>query len=289
VRRACIDIGSNTTRLLVAECEGDNLLEIHQERAFTHIGRGLLADGTIGPEKIREVVAVVASQVECARELGAHEIWGVGTAAIRRAGNGALLVDAIEAGCGLQVEILGGEDEARLAFVGAARTLDHVPTGSLGVVDVGGGSSELVVGALPDAVTWWTSLAIGSGDIAHTYLLSDPPSLAQLEAARDRIQQAIAGLEAPHPTEAVAVGGSATSLRRLAGPLLDADAFRRSLRLLSTEHAGDVASRFALDIDRVRLLPAGLLLLQAASQLLRAPLRIARGGVREGILLEANS
>jgi exopolyphosphatase/guanosine-5'-triphosphate,3'-diphosphate pyrophosphatase len=289
VRRACIDIGSNTTRLLVAECDGEQLLEVHQERAFTRIGRGLLDDGTIGSAKIAEVVEVVQGQLRNARDLGAADVRGVATAAIRRAGNGAALVTAIRAACGLGVEILSGDEEARLAFVGAARTLDHRPAGELGVVDVGGGSFELVIGTCPDRVNWCASLALGSGDLTDGCLRSDPPSDAELSQARSQLTTALEVLEVPQPAEAVAVGGSATSLRRLAGPLLDSETFSRVLALLASERASEIARRFGLDLDRVRLLPAGLLILQAASERFGIPLQIGRGGVREGVLLEASS
>jgi exopolyphosphatase/guanosine-5'-triphosphate,3'-diphosphate pyrophosphatase len=287
VRRACIDIGSNTTRLLVAECDRDTLLEIYQEKAFTHIGRGLSRDGTIPPRKIAEVVEVVATQIRTARELGAADVHGVATAAVRRAANGSELVAAIDGRCGLTIDVLSGEEEARLAFVGAAKTLDHAPAGELGVVDVGGGSSELVVGTAPNQVSWCTSFGVGSGDLAEICLVSDPPSSGELSDARARVAKALEGVTVPHPAEAVAVGGSATSLRRLAGPRLDADAFGCALALLATERRSDVAARFALDIDRVRLLPAGLLILEAVSELFGTSLQIARGGVREGVLLEA--
>jgi exopolyphosphatase / guanosine-5'-triphosphate,3'-diphosphate pyrophosphatase len=287
VRRACIDIGSNTTRLLVAESDGEVLLEVHQERVFTHIGRGVAKDGTIGPDKIAEVVEVVGDQLRIARELGAAEVVGVATAAIREAANGRQLVAAIDRSCGLPVRILSEEDEARLAFAGAARTLGHVPAGELGVVDVGGRSSELVVGLAPDQVSWCSSVAIGSGELADRCLCSDPPSPAELRAARASVAGAMDGLEVPRPAEAVAVGGSAASLRRLSGPLLDADAFAQSLHLLCSERAVDVARRYALDLERVRLLPAGLLILQAASERFGAALQVGRGGLREGILLAA--
>ena len=287
MRRACIDIGSNTTRLLVAECDRDTLLEIHQEKAFTHIGRGLLCDGTIPATKIAEVVDVVALQIRTAHELGATDVRGVATAAIRRAANGSELVAAIDGGCGLKIDVLSGEEEARFAFVGAAKTLDHAPAGELGVVDVGGGSSELVVGTAPNKVSWCTSFGVGSGDLAEVCLLSDPPSSSELSDARARIARALEGVAVPHPAEAVAVGGSATSLRRLAGPLLDADAFGRTLALLASEPRSGVAERFGFDIDRVRLLPAALLILEAVADLFETSLQIARGGVREGVLLEA--
>ncbi len=289
MRRACIDIGTNTTRLLVAECDGQELLEVHQERAFTRIGKGRRRDGTIGPAKIADVVAVVAAQLQTARDHGAGDVRGVATAAIRSAPDGAALVAAIHRTCGLAVDILSGEEEARLAFVGAAGTLDHVPAGELGVVDVGGGSSELVVGTAPDQVRWCASFAVGSGDLAEGYLCSDPPSESELAQARAQIARALAGLEVPRPTEAVAVGGSAASLRRLAGPLLDAEAFDRSLRLLAAERASEIARRFTIDQERVRLLPAGLLILQAASQLFGATLQVGCGGIREGVLLEAGN
>jgi exopolyphosphatase / guanosine-5'-triphosphate,3'-diphosphate pyrophosphatase len=287
VRRACIDIGSNTTRLLVAECEGPRLLEIHQERSFTKIGRDLRADGTIGSEKIHEVCQVVAAQLHSARELGAAHVHCVATASIRRAHNGELLAEAVSAHCGgLRVEILSGEAEAQLAFIGVAAALDQAPAGPLGVVDVGGGSCELVVGAAPNTVAWWVSLPIGSGDLA-AQLHSDPPSSAELSSARTRADELLAGLRPPQAALVVAVGGSATSLRRLAGPTLDSEAFERALRLLAASGARDIARRFALDVERVRLLPAGITLLRAISELFGMPLVVGRGGLREGVLLSA--
>jgi exopolyphosphatase / guanosine-5'-triphosphate,3'-diphosphate pyrophosphatase len=288
VRRACIDIGSNTTRLLVAACERGRLEEVHQVRAFTQLRRGVLDGGLIRSEKIAEVVAVVSSQLTLARELGAAEIHGVATAAVRRAANGAELTAAVRDACGLEVVVLSEAQEARMAFIGAASTLGHSPDGELGVVDVGGGSSELIVGVAPDDVRWSASFAVGSGDLADRCLRSDPPSESELRDAHDRIKEALAGIEVPHPAEAVAVGGTATSLRLFAGAVLDSAAFGRSLALLATERAAVIAARFGLDLERVRLLPAGLLILQGASELLGAPLQIARGGLREGILLEAS-
>ncbi|MBV9466106.1 MAG: hypothetical protein JO169_08320 [Solirubrobacterales bacterium] len=287
MRRACIDIGSNTTRLLVAECDGGELIEVHQQRAFTRLGRSLRNDRRIDQDKIDELVGVVREQLRTAGELGVADVTGVATAAIRSAANGAELVAAIRRACGLTVRILSGDEEARLAFAGAARTLGRVPAGELGVVDVGGGSSELVVGTAPDRVRWCTSVAVGSGDLADSCLRSDPPSAAELSHAREQIARSLDGLEVPNPTEAVAVGGSATSLRQLAGPLLDADAFARSLKLLASRRASEIANRFSLDLERVKLLPAGLLILEAASELFGAALTISRGGLREGVLLEA--
>jgi exopolyphosphatase / guanosine-5'-triphosphate,3'-diphosphate pyrophosphatase len=290
VRAACIDIGSNTTRLLVADYVDGVLAEVHQERAFTRIGKGLAASGAIGADKIEEVVAVVLNQLAVAREHGASEIRGVATAAIRTASNGSALARAIAAGTGLEVEIVSGEDEARLAFRGAAAMLEPETAArcqQLGVIDVGGGSSEVVVGAAPDRVGWWSSVPIGSGALTDHCLHSDPPSAGELESARHEVAAALAGLAPPCPELAVAVGGSATSLGRVAGPVLDAGAFERALAVLAGDSAAAVAERFLIDPQRARLLPAGLLILQGASRLLEATIQVGRGGIREGVLLEA--
>jgi exopolyphosphatase/guanosine-5'-triphosphate,3'-diphosphate pyrophosphatase len=287
VRRACIDIGSNTTRLLVADCNGRGLSEVHQERVFTRISRGVLAGGRIPPAKIAEVADVVAAQLDVARALGAAEVMALGTAAIRRASNGGELAAAVRSACGLEITVLNEQEEARLSFIGAAGMLTGTPAGALGVVDVGGGSSELIVGQVPDSVNWSTSVAVGSGDLADAFLLSDPPSPSELERAREHVVQAFVGIEVPHTRFAVAVGGSATSLRRLAGGLLNETAFGDTLELLGSTTGAEVAQRFGLDRERVRLLPAGLLILQAAAERFGAPLLIGYGGLREGALLEA--
>jgi exopolyphosphatase/guanosine-5'-triphosphate,3'-diphosphate pyrophosphatase len=289
VRRACIDIGSNTTRLLVADCGEGRISEIHQERAFTYLSWSGLDDGTIAPDKLDEVARVVADQLSTARRLGCDAVRAVGTAAIRRAPNGGVLAAAVWEACGLRVEILTAEEEARLAFVGAAQAVGSGGHGSLGVVDVGGGSSELVVGEAPDHVSWSASFPLGSGDLARRHLRSDPPSAEELAAVRNEVDAALGDIDVPHPHEAAAVGGSAASLSRLAGRILDAGAFARALAELVAAPRQEVARRFGLEVERVRLLPAGLLILQTASERFGTPLVVAGGGLREGVLLEACS
>jgi exopolyphosphatase / guanosine-5'-triphosphate,3'-diphosphate pyrophosphatase len=287
MRRACIDIGSNTTRLLVADCEPGALRAVHQSRVFTRIGSDLARDSVIPSGKIAAIVSAVCAQREEARALGVEELRAVGTAAIRRAKNRAELLDALRSRCGLEVAVLTGEQEARFAFLGATSLLEHPPRTTVGVVDVGGGSSEIVVGVAPDRVRWCASLALGSGELAHRLLHSDPPAASELHAVREHAVSSLAGLKPPRPRVAVAVGGSATSLSVLAGPRLDAVSFERALALLSEAPASEIARRFGLERERVRLLPAGLLILQAAAELLGCSLQIGRGGLREGVLLAA--
>jgi exopolyphosphatase/guanosine-5'-triphosphate,3'-diphosphate pyrophosphatase len=289
LRLACIDVGSNTTRLLVADRIGGRLTEVHQERAFTRIGHGVGPGGEISAAKIAEVVDVVAAQRAIAADLEAVWVRAVATAAIRRAANGRVLTAAVAHAAGVEIEILSEADEARLAFLGACGTLDAPPAGALGVVDVGGGSTELVVGTGPDRIGWWASVELGSGALTERRLGDDPPTPTQLDAARSDIATALAGLAPPRPVAAVAVGGSATSLCRLAGPVLDPAALARSLVTLTLAPAAQVALRFEIDPQRARLLPAGLLILEGAATLLGAPLCVGRGGIREGVLLEAGA
>ncbi|MEA2144148.1 MAG: exopolyphosphatase / guanosine-5-triphosphate,3-diphosphate pyrophosphatase [Solirubrobacteraceae bacterium] len=287
-RCACIDVGSNTTRLLVAmDDDGRRLREVFSERAFTRLGAARGNDGEIRADKVAEVAAVVARQVATARRLGAQDVRIVATAAVREAGNAAALTAAVDRECGARLEILDGVDEARLAFAGAVGMLAERPAGLLGVVDVGGGSTELVVGTWAGGVTWSVSLPVGSSVVTEADLPTDPPSPAELARLRRKLARVFADVEAPRPVRAYAVGGSATSLRRLVGGIdLERDALARGLQALVTRPAEEIALALGLHPERARLLPAAILLLDAASHALQAPLQLAGGGLREGVVLE---
>jgi exopolyphosphatase / guanosine-5'-triphosphate,3'-diphosphate pyrophosphatase len=283
---ACIDIGSNTTRLLVADAGNGQLRELMTQRAFTRIGKSLDAGGAISADKVAETATVVATQAKIAREVGAEHVVTVATAAIRNAPNRDELLAAIERAGGMSAEVLTGEEEARLSFVGATRTMLGAADGTIAVIDVGGGSTEIAIGEPDGAMAWSASFRIGSGFLADAYLRSDPPSVDELEKVRRHVAGTFEGLEPPPAASAVAVGGTATSLRRLLGAELSHETLERGIRVLCTTPIAEVAARFELDVERIRLLPAGILVLEAISDLLELPVRIARGGLREGVLLE---
>jgi exopolyphosphatase/guanosine-5'-triphosphate,3'-diphosphate pyrophosphatase len=295
----CIDIGSNTTRLLVAtggaraqRCApltGSAREPLHQlvaERSFTRIGRSLDDDGRIPDDKIAETAAVAGAQARLAREMGARTVAAVATAAVRDAVNRGDLVAAVEDAAGVELRVLAGTEEARLSFLGATCTLPEPAQGIIAVVDVGGGSTEIAVGAPDGTVEWSQSVRVGSGVLTDTYLRSDPPAHAELDAVRERVHELFSTLVPPVATVAVAVGGSATSLHRLVGGDLDERTLAEGIAVLSSTRIEEVARRFELDAERVRLLPAGIIVLGAACGCLGLPLRIARGGLREGVILE---
>jgi exopolyphosphatase/guanosine-5'-triphosphate,3'-diphosphate pyrophosphatase len=283
---AAIDIGSNTTRVLVAEPVDGQLKKVMEQRAYTRINKALGDDGSILPEKIEEVAEVVATQVRLARELGAESIRAVATAAVREAPNGEQVARDVGRAAGVEVEILSDEEEGRLSFIGATKTLGHPVSGTVGVVDVGGGSTEVILGTVPGGTQEVRSWKVGSGVLADELIASDPPSAAEVRKVRDRIDDLFDGVEIAHPEQAVAVGGSATSLRRLVGAVLEYETLERGIRVLCGDPAAEVARRFELDPVRVRILPTGVLLLEKLSELLGQPLQIGKGGLREGVILD---
>ena len=282
---AAIDIGSNTTRVLVAEPEEGQLRTVMEQRAYTRIGRDSNKDGAISSPKVAEVAEVVATQVRLAEELGAKAIRTVATAAIREATNTKDVAAEIGRVANVEVDVLSEEEEGRLAFIGATKTLGHPVEGPIAVVDVGGGSSEIIFGTVAGGVSLVRSFKIGSGSLTEDHLASDPPSASEVRALRDAIADTFEGVEVDQPEQAVAVGGSATSLRKLVGTVLEYETLERGVRVLCGDPIADVARRFELDPRRVQMLPAGVLLLEKLSELLGQPLQIGKGGLREGVIL----
>ena len=283
---AAIDIGSNTTRMLVAEPQSGQLRKVMEQRAYTQIGRASRHDGAIDDDKVAEVAGVVATQLRLAEEVGAEAIRIVATAAIREARNRDRVVAEIEREAGRPVVVLSDQEEGRLAFLGATKTLGHPIEGDIGVVDVGGGSSEVILGTVAGGVRDVRSFRIGSGSLADDFLTGDPPSASEVRKLRDHLDDFFAEVEVDEPGQAVAVGGSATSLSKLVGTVLEYETLERAVRVLASDPIDEVARRFELDPRRVKLLPAGVLLLEKLSELLGQPLQIGRGGLREGVILD---
>jgi exopolyphosphatase/guanosine-5'-triphosphate,3'-diphosphate pyrophosphatase len=285
MRSACIDIGSNTTRLLVAERAGAGFREVLARRMFVPLATA--SGGSIGAETIGVLAAVVAAHAATARECGARGVQAVATAAIRQAADRDALCAAVTREAGLPVRVLTDAEEARLAFAGATAMLEPPPSGTIGVVDVGGGSSELVAGTAAGGVTWFRSVPVGSGVLTARHVREDPPGPAEIAALRADAEAAFGGVTAPVPAAAYAVGGSATSLHRVCGDELSPATLDRALTTLTAWPVREAAERLGLARERVRLLPAGLVLLRTASEAFGGvPLRVARGGLREGVVLE---
>lgn len=283
---AAIDIGSNTTRILVAEPDEGKLKKVMEQRAYTRIGSARLDDGSIPAAKTAEVAEVVETQVRLARELGADRFRAVATAALRDAPNGLEVAAEIERTAGIRVSVVSEAEEGRLAFLGATKALGYRAEGRIAVVDVGGGSTEIIIGTVESGVEQVRSWAIGSGQLAEELIDGDPPSAAEIRRIRDRIDEVFAEVQISRPEQAVAVGGSATSLRKVVGARLEYETLERAIRVLSGDEAVEVGRQFELDPVRVRMLPTGVLILEKVSELLGQELQIGKGGIREGIVLD---
>ena len=279
----CIDIGSNTTRLLVAEVSDGRVHPRAARRIFTRIGAG----GRVPAAKVAQTAQVAGALAAEARQLGVERTVLVGTAAVRGAENGDELRREVEAAAGMPMRVLSGDEEAQLSFAGARQGLEAgQQVDRLGVVDVGGGSTELAAGTATGPAHWTTSVPVGSSVLCSRHPADDPPVTAQVDAWHAAATEARAPVEPPPVDVALAVGGTATSLHRMTGPRLTRTSLRRALDRLCAQPAAEAARKLELDPERALLMPAGIAVLMAVCARLGCDLLPARGGLREGALLE---
>lgn len=214
-RLAAIDIGTVTTRLLVADVCGRDVTDVVRHSRITHLGDGWTGTGRLAEASMMRVATTIAEYVAEARDLGAVEIFGVATSASRDAENGPEFLDRLEAE-GMRPEIISGAREAALSFAGA--TFDLGGEDTL-VIDVGGGSTELVLGSQTAEggidIESARSIDVGSKRVTELFLHADPPTPLELDAARAFITDALRpyfDALRSRPREMIAVAGTATSI-----------------------------------------------------------------------------
>jgi exopolyphosphatase/guanosine-5'-triphosphate,3'-diphosphate pyrophosphatase len=208
-RVAAVDLGTNSTRLLVADADGEELQEVVRRLTITRLGEGVDGRRLLLPVPIARVRNCLADYRRELEALGAERTLAIATSAVRDAENGEAFLGEIEWSYGFTTRLLTGTDEAALMIRGvtAGRTaLDHVL-----VVDIGGGSTELVH-AVDGTVASATSLDVGCVRITERFLSSDPPSRPELAAAAGYVRSLLPTLE---PREAIGVAGTVTTLATL--------------------------------------------------------------------------
>jgi exopolyphosphatase/guanosine-5'-triphosphate,3'-diphosphate pyrophosphatase len=277
-----IDVGSNTVRLVVVQ--GGRL--ILSQRQMLHLGADVELHGAIPPEKLAATGALVGSYVTAARAAGVEELAVLITSPGRQAANGNELLDVIASAAGCPTRILSATEEAQLGFTGAVEVVAPPARRRIAVVDVGGGSAQVAVGTRRDGPEWLRSIDLGSQRLTSRLLSSDPPGEAAIGAARAEVASYLHGFDPPEPRVALAVGGSARALKRIVGPRLGSDELEEALVVLAETPALEIAERFGIHSDRVDTLAAGAAILTELQACLATPLRVVRGGVREGALLE---
>ena len=283
MRAGVIDVGSNTVRLLVAARTPGGFKTILSER--THLGLALDIErsGAISVEKLVQVGAIAGDYAARGRESGAERLAMIVTAPGRQSSNAGSLGRILSECTGLATHQLSAEDEARLAYFGAIAKCAPIPE-PVGVIDVGGGSTQLTVGTAAKPA-WLRSLDLGSLRLTERYVREDPPVPEELAALVDAVERVFATITPPIPRTVLATGGTARSLRRIAGRCLGAKELAAALGVLSAAPAAEVAAQHDLRPERARILPAGTIVLREAQRRLGTELETARGGVRDGVML----
>jgi exopolyphosphatase/guanosine-5'-triphosphate,3'-diphosphate pyrophosphatase len=269
-RVAAVDLGTNSTRLLVADVEDGHVSEVARETRITRLGEGVDDRRRLLPGAIARVRNVLTDFRGAAESLGVERTLAIATSAIRDAENGEAFLGEVEWSYGFKTRLLSGHDEAMLMFRGVTseRKLEH---GTV-IVDIGGGSTELVAGG-PDAVRWHDSLDVGSVRITERFLHSDPPTKDELDDAAaavctllaERVPDGIRG----DISSAIGVAGTITSLGALAlgleeydrdkvhGFELTAEALDEQLRRLASVPLEERRALRPLDPDRAPVIVGG--------------------------------
>ena len=280
MRVAVLDIGSNTVRLLVAERRKGRILPVREASVYLGLGAEILHNGSIGRAKLAETAEVSREFSKLAAKSGAGEVDVIVTAPGRQADNAEELLATVARATGTVARILSAREEGELAYEGAL-TREDVGGRRVVVCDVGGGSTEIVVGDAGLPSFWNTSVDLGSLRLTAACLPADPPSAKTIAAAERLAADLFAGVDPPDADLALAVGGSARALAKLVGPSLGEDELTLALELSSAKRSSKVARNFDVDAQRARVLPAGAIVLREVTRRLGQPLRLARGGLRE--------
>jgi len=245
-RVAVVDIGTNSTRLLVAAVEDGRVTELQRESIVTRLGEGVDATGALGEEPQQRVFAALDSYADAIERHSATVRRVVMTSAVRDASNGAQFAETVHSRYALEGSTLSGDEEARLSFLGATAARDD--SEPLLVIDIGGGSTEMIVGAR-GAVDFHVSTQVGVVRHSERHLHSDPPTGGELAALGDDARSVIEG-SVPDEVRrrvggAVAVAGTATSCAAIDLALDPYDPARVEGHTLSAARIAEIRDRLA--------------------------------------------
>lgn len=299
--RAVIDLGTNTILMVTGRRGADGSIEILDDaHAIARLGKDVDARRRIGPETMTRVCSFLHSYRRRARSFGARRVTAYGTSALRDASNKAAFIELVKAETGIDLVELSGEQEARLTFAGAGFGLD-LPQ-RYGVLDIGGGSTELAIGS-KERVERFQSVDVGAVRIAERYFTVLPPPLAMRQRAAATVREALGSLF-PYPSRVALVGvaGTATTLGAIDAKAARFDAEDLNGHFLTRSRVEELAAcLLSLSLAETRNIPqvaearadiiaAGALILGQALKIFECPgLIVSTRGTRYGLLERAFS
>jgi len=243
-RVAVIDVGTNSARLLVADVEDGKVSPVERRSQVTRLGRGVDLAGRLSAEAIEDACEAIGGYVTAYEELGAEIVEAIATSAVRDAENGSAFVAELRERFALSARVLDGEEEARLTYLGA--TAENAPTEPTLVVDIGGGSTELIVGTGGE-ISFHASLQAGVVRHSERHIASDPPTAVELESLAADVRgliEAAAG-DGVAASAGIAVAGTPTSLAAVEMELEPYDPARVHGHVLSLRSIQRMLSRLA--------------------------------------------
>ena len=277
MRVAVIDMGTNSTRLLVADVENGRLRELERRSTVTRLGRGVDTSGQLAADAIEDVCEAVAGYIAIYQELEPDRVSTIATSAVRDATNGGAFTGELRERFALDARVLSGDEEAHLTYLGA--TSERPATDRTLVIDIGGGSTELIVGSA-DEIGFHTSLQAGTVRHSERHLPDDPPTAAELERLADDVRHLIdAELESEpivRAREGIAVAGTPTSLAAIdleldpydpeavQGHTLSLAAIQRMCSKLAAMPLSERLEVTGLHPDRAPTIVAGIVILTQA-------------------------
>lgn len=304
-RVAAVDCGTNSLRLLVSDVDVDGWgkTDVHREMRVVRLGEGVDATGALSPEALARTRAALSDYAGLVRDLGVQRTRMVATSATRDASNRDVFVAMVQDVLGVAPEVLEGAREAELSFAGATRDLPTESRPFL-VVDIGGGSTEVVFGT--NAVQAASSVDVGCVRLTERHLTDDPPTPAQVQAAEADVQQALTQVAAQVPVgraqTVVGLAGSVTTVAALARGLPAYQPERIHLSRLSAEQVRDTtasllemsrAERARLPVmhpGRVDVIGGGALVLRAIMDRFELPeVLVSEQDILDGIAWSAAS
>jgi len=305
VRVATIDIGTNSVLLLIATRRDGELVAIDERATITRLGQGVDETRQLAPEAIARTNACIDAYADVVRTAGVTRIDVVGTSAMRDARGGEAVRAHVRARLGVDARVVSGDEEARLTFLGALSGLDAAP-GDVVVFDIGGGSTEIVRGERTGdgaRIAYAHSFDVGSVRLTERHFRGDPPSTAEMAAARADVRAvfgdlraAVGGAEAVVP---VGIAGTMTTLAAVELGLATYDGARVHGHTMSRRALEGVAARLAaaplearrrvtgMEPKRADVIVAGALLaLETVAGLGVEQVRVSDRGVRWGLAEE---